>query len=68
MKRMVDIFSNTWSPEILWSYIITLEGNENAMQLNQDEIDPRAFELEALRLAVKEGRGDEKDLIAKVRE
>ncbi len=68
MKRMVDIFSNTWSPEILWTYIINLEGNENTIELNQDEIDPRFFELEALRLAVTEGRGEQQDLIAKVRE
>ena len=68
MKRMVDIYSNTWSPEILWTYIINLEGNKNSVELNQDEIDPRSFELEALRLAVAEGRGDIKDLIAKVRE
>ena len=68
MKRMVDIFSNTWSPEILWTYIINLEGNENTIELNQDEIDPRSFELEALRLAVAEGRGEQQDLIAKVRE
>ncbi len=68
MKRIVDIFSNTWSPEILWTYIINLEGNENTVELNQDEIDPRSFELEALRLAVAEGRGEQQDLIAKVRE
>ena len=68
MKRMVDIYSNTWSPEILWTYIINLEGNKNSFELNQDEIDPRSFELEALRLAVEEGRGEQKDLIAKVRE
>lgn len=68
MKRIVDIFTNDWSPEIVWTYIINIEGNSNSIELNQDEVDLEAFELEALRLANEEGRGDPDNLIAKVRE
>ena len=68
MKRIVDIFTNDWSPEIVWTYIINIEGNSNPIELNQDEVEPRTFELEALRLANEEGRGDSSSLIAKVRE
>jgi len=68
MKRIVDIFTNDWSPEIVWTYIINIEGNSNSIELNQDEVHPEAFELEALRLANEEGRGDPDNLVAKVRE
>ena len=68
MKRIVDIFTSDWSPEIVWTYIISLEGIVNPIDLNKDEVDLRAFELEALRLAQVEGRGDSGSLIAKVRE
>lgn len=68
MKRIVDIFTNEWSPEIVWTYIVNLEGNENSEQMNHDPLDPRVFEDEGLRLAVRDGRGDLANLIAKVRE
>ena len=68
MKRIVDVFTSDWSPEIIGTYIISIEGNVNPIDLNQDEVDLRAFELEALRLAQDEGRGDAGSLIAKVRE
>ncbi|MBU3538663.1 hypothetical protein [Polynucleobacter sp. UK-Gri1-W3] len=68
MKRIVDVFTSGWSPEIVWIYIISIEGDVNPIDLNQDEVDLRAFEYEALRLAAEEGRGDPNNLIAKVRE
>ena len=68
MKRIVDIFTNEWTPEIVWTYIITLEGNENPVELNRDELDLLAFENEAIRLAVADGRGTIDKLVAKVRE
>ncbi|WP_353433020.1 hypothetical protein [Polynucleobacter sp. MWH-UH23A] len=68
MKRIVDIFTRDWSPEVVWTYIINLEGNTNSMQLNQNEVDASAFELEALRLAIEDGCGYKENLIAKVRE
>ena len=68
MKRIVDIYTNDWSPEIVWTYIINLEGNKNSAELNQDELDTQAFEDEALRLAVEDGRGRLEELRAKVRE
>ena len=68
MKRIVDIFTNEWTPEIVWTYIITLEGNENPVDLNKDELDLFAFENEAIRLAVVDGRGTSESLVAKVRE
>ncbi|MGV0963798.1 MAG: hypothetical protein ACOYBT_07915 [Polynucleobacter sp.] len=68
MKRIVDIFTSDWSPEIVWTYIISIEGIVNPIDLNQDQVDLGAFELEALRLAQIEGRGDAGSLVAKVRE
>lgn len=68
MKRIVDIYTNDWSPEIVWTYIINLEGNKNSAELNQDELDTQAFEDEALRLAVEDGRGSLEELRAKARE
>lgn len=68
MKRIVDVFTNEWTPEIVWTYIVNLEGNENHEQLDHDAVDASAFEAEALRLAIEENRGNETTLIAKVRE
>ena len=44
MKRIVDVFTSDWSPEIVWTYIISIEGDVNPIDLNQDEVDLRAFE------------------------
>ena len=68
MKRIVDVFTNEWTPEIVWTYIVNLEGNENHEQLDHDVVDASAFKAEALRLAIEENRGNETTLIAKVRE
>ncbi len=61
MKRIVDIFDKGWSHEILWTYIIELG---DAYQSPIAE----AFEIEALRLAIEENRGDLKDIFARARE
>ena len=68
MKRIVDVFTCDWSPELVWSYIVSLEGNENSVQLNKDELDTQAFENEAIRLAIEDGRGELGELRAKARE
>jgi len=61
MKRVVDIFSKDWSHEILWTYVIEI-GNSTSLTTTE------AFEIEALRLAVEENRGDEATIFAKTRE
>ena len=68
MKRIVDIFSKDWSPEIIWTYIVNLDGVENTKDLKSDEVTVSAFENEALRLAIAENRGDSNSIFAKVRE
>lgn len=68
MKRIVDIFSKDWAPEILWTYIINLDGVENTTDLNKDEVAVSAFENEAMRLAIEENRGDLNSMFAKARE
>lgn len=68
MKRIVDIFSKSWPPEIVWSYIVNLDGVENTDNLKKDEVEMSAFEDEALRLAIAENRGDSDSIFAKVRE
>lgn len=68
MKRIVDIFSKDWSPEIIWTYIVNLDGVENTEDLKKDEVAMSAFENEALRLAIEENRGDSNSIFAKVRE
>jgi hypothetical protein len=68
MKRIVDIYTADWTPEVVWSYIITLEGNANIAQLNQDQLDAKAFEDEAIRLAIEDGLGSLENLKAKARE
>lgn len=61
MKRIVDIFTNDWANEIVWTYVITL---------GDAQISPNieAFESEALRLAINENRGTSESVFAKVRE
>lgn len=61
MKKVVDIFSNDWSHEILWTYVIEL-GDDHT------PIAPEAFENEAQRMAIEEGRGDLNSFFAKARE
>ncbi|CAM3729257.1 hypothetical protein [Polynucleobacter arcticus] len=68
MKRIVDIFSKDWSPEIIWTYIVNLDGVDNTQDLKRDEVPLSAFESEALRLAIAESRGDSDSIFAKVRE
>ena len=61
MKRIVDIFKRTGSHQILWTYIVNL-GNDGTHPAIKD------FESEAMRLAIIDKRGLEKNLIAKVRD
>lgn len=68
MKKIVDIFSKNWSPEIVWTYIINLDGVESTDNLKKDEVEVSAFENEALRLAISESRGDSDSIFAKARE
>lgn len=68
MKRIVDIFSKGWAPEIVWTYIVDLDGIENTVDLKKDEVEITTFENEAMRLAVSENRGDTNTIFAKVRE
>lgn len=68
MKRIVDIFRKGWSPEIIWTYIVNLDGVENTENLKKDGVEVTAFENEALRLAIAENRGDADTVFAKVRE
>ena len=68
MKRIVDIFSKNWSPDIIWTYVIDLDGVKNTQDLKIDTVTVSAFENEALRLAMAENRGDTKSIFAKVRE
>lgn len=68
MKKIVDIYTSDWSPEVVWTYVVNLEGTENSAQLNHNEIDIRAFEDEALRLAIEDGLGNLGQLVANARE
>ena len=61
MKRIVDIFTQDWSHDIVWTYIIELGDDHIPVTLE-------AFENEALRLAEQENRGDPNILFAKARE
>lgn len=61
MKKVVDIFSNDWSHEILWTYVIELSDDHAP-------IGPEAFENEAQRMAIEEGRGDLNSFFVKARE
>lgn len=61
MKRIVDIFTKDWANEIVWTYVITL-GDEHTLI----EID--AFESEALRRAIDEGKGNLESIFSKARE
>ncbi|OZA77723.1 hypothetical protein [Polynucleobacter sp. 39-46-10] len=68
MKRNVDIYSKGWSPDIIWTYIVSLDGVENTEDLKKNEVEVTAFEREALRLAIAENRGDPNTLFARARE
>lgn len=68
MKRIVDIFSKGWSPDIIWTYIVSLDGVENTEDLKKNEVEVAAFEREALRLAIAENRGDPDTIFARARE
>lgn len=68
MKRIVDIYNKNWSPDIIWTYVINLDGVENTEDLKKDPVDLIAFENEALRMALAENRGDANSIFAKVRE
>lgn len=61
MKRVVDIFAQDWTHEIVWTYVITI-GDDATV------IDIDAFEYEAMRLALAEGKGTVKTIFAKARE
>jgi hypothetical protein len=68
MKRIVDIYTSDWSPEVVWTYVVDLEGTQDSAQLNHHVIDIRAFEDEALRLAIEDGLGNLDQLVARARE
>lgn len=61
MKRIVDIFSNDWSHQILGTYEIEI-GSENYTE------ELEAFERKAMCLAISENLGDEESMFAKARE
>jgi hypothetical protein len=61
MKRIVDVFTQDWSHEIVWTYVIELGDSTTPTQIEM-------FENEALRLAVEENRGNPNFLFAKARE
>jgi hypothetical protein len=61
VKRIVDIFDKGWSHEILWTYIIELGDTHQPPTVE-------AFEIEALRLAIEENRGDLDAIFSRVRE